>query len=423
MSGTLNILIASLGGASSAGLLGLLTATGTTPRLAIENDELYAVVNSSGFIVLKLTLSLGITWQKFLVISESACIATDSSGNVIAGGNNLNSTVPNGYVVKYDSSGNVQWQRQIDGRVPFKGIAVDSADNIYCTGYSNLVSADTDIYIAKFDPSGTLQYQRNLIPNFGLTEFVEGIAITSPTDFTVIGSRASVNRAFFIISDQATATSISGTQTVSSTGLRRGKAIIGGEATGVAYSLIDPYATSSTSSQTVQVLIRSVNGVFSWESGLYPAAGSIKGEALCMNPSGTHIYTVATWENALNELQLCKYVASTGALVWQRTLRSTGTGIQPTSVAVDSFDNVYAFSTISGSSLVLKVPGDGSGVGGSASLGGFTFNYLQTTHTAAVGGLAVTLYDGIGSFSTSPTILTPAGVPTDSTLTMTTASL
>lgn len=92
---------------------------------------------------------------------EDLKITIDSAFNVIATGTVYDGV--NGYniqIVKYNSSGAIQWQRQL--RTPGfvqdygRGVTTDSANNIYITGV-------TDTYIptvAKYDASGILQWQK-----------------------------------------------------------------------------------------------------------------------------------------------------------------------------------------------------------------------------------------------------------------------
>lgn len=78
-------------------------------------------------------------------------------------------------LVKYDSAGTLQWQRQLTGSstsdTPY-AIYVDASDFIYITGISN-AGGSNKVQIAKYNTSGTIQWQRRL----STTVATEGHAI------------------------------------------------------------------------------------------------------------------------------------------------------------------------------------------------------------------------------------------------------
>jgi hypothetical protein len=84
--------------------------------------------------------------------SVSTSLFYDSSGNVYAGGYGATSN----YFIKLNSSGTLQWARQLSGGQAFpKQGAVDSVGNVY-----TLHNDGTLGYIIKFNSSGTVQWQR-----------------------------------------------------------------------------------------------------------------------------------------------------------------------------------------------------------------------------------------------------------------------
>ena len=103
-----------------------------------------------------------------------AGIVTDSSGNIyVAGstqgalGGNSNAGDWDIYLIKYNSSGTSQWINQFGSSArdqPWNGIAIDSSNNIYVTGYtaggldSNTSSGGNDAFLVKFDSLGTKQW-------------------------------------------------------------------------------------------------------------------------------------------------------------------------------------------------------------------------------------------------------------------------
>ena len=91
----------------------------------------------------------------------------DSSDNIIAVGY-TQSDGAGGYdclIAKYNSSGTRQWDRTLGGSGSdfFRGVAIDSSDNIIAVGYTDSDGAGGyDVLIAKYNASGTLQWDKTL---------------------------------------------------------------------------------------------------------------------------------------------------------------------------------------------------------------------------------------------------------------------
>jgi len=87
-------------------------------------------------------------------------VAVDSNDNVYVSGGTTSFAVGSSdlFLVKYSSSGVEQWYRtwggsEIDGAL---GVAIDSYDNIYITGYTeSFGSGMYDIFVVKYDSDGT----------------------------------------------------------------------------------------------------------------------------------------------------------------------------------------------------------------------------------------------------------------------------
>jgi hypothetical protein len=102
-------------------------------------------------------------------------VAVDSSGNVYATGHTWggldgsNAGAGNGstdlIVVKYNSSGTKQWTKQLGSSWYdwAEGVAVDSSDNIYVTGWTrgdldgNSSAGGSDLFVVKYNSSGERQ--------------------------------------------------------------------------------------------------------------------------------------------------------------------------------------------------------------------------------------------------------------------------
>ena len=134
-----------------------------------------------------------IQWQKTLAGASNEflySLAVDSNDNIYAAGA-TRSEGAGSYsclLVKYNSAGTLQWQKILygTGNDQYRGVAVDSNDNIYASGISSSTTGgDFDYIIAKYDASGTLQYQR-ILGGAG-NSFGDAITIDSADNIYVTG--------------------------------------------------------------------------------------------------------------------------------------------------------------------------------------------------------------------------------------------
>jgi len=116
-------------------------------------------------------------------------VTVDSYGNVYVTGNtegglygNTNSGSLDIFLVKYNSSGTKQWTQQLGTSSDDlgRGVAVDSSDNIYVTGWTqggldgNTNSGDYDMFLVKYNSSGTKQWTQQL----GTSSYDSGYGVT-----------------------------------------------------------------------------------------------------------------------------------------------------------------------------------------------------------------------------------------------------
>ncbi|HRJ31332.1 MAG TPA: SBBP repeat-containing protein [Cyclobacteriaceae bacterium] len=97
--------------------------------------------------------------------------------NAGSGQNNLTSSNGSAFIVKYNSSGNFSWVRQINGQAGDEGksIGVDASNNVYVTGKVNTNGGN--IFLAKYNSSGTQQVIKSIGGSFtdiGQTLLVDG---------------------------------------------------------------------------------------------------------------------------------------------------------------------------------------------------------------------------------------------------------
>ena len=159
-----------------------------------SSDNFYVTgnTNSTGaggydaFIV-KYNSSGVIQWQKTLGgtgAEYSRSIQVDNSGNVYIVG----STQFEGLIAKYNSSGVIQWQKTFGGTGNqfFVDSILDSSGNIYVVGYGQIVSGNDRAFIVKYNSSGVIQWQRSL-SSAGVNRFL-GVTVDSSGDVYAVGT-------------------------------------------------------------------------------------------------------------------------------------------------------------------------------------------------------------------------------------------
>jgi hypothetical protein len=129
-------------------------------------------------------------------------IAIDSSNNVyVAGVTYRYPGGTNGFVVKYDSSGNRLWEAHAGlpspGNVFGSDVAVDSVGNVYLSGSTTgkLVAGSTshpyDGFIIKYAPNGSETWRLQFPDSLG--DFADTISVDSSQNMFVAGSRGAVD--------------------------------------------------------------------------------------------------------------------------------------------------------------------------------------------------------------------------------------
>ena len=110
-----------------------------------------------------------IQWQRSLYGANSTStrgygIAVDSSSNVYVTGSYSTNTEKTMVFAKYDTNGTLQWQRSLGSQYSIRGlgVAVDSSGDPYFCGYSFNSSGISNAQIVKYNSSGTIQWQRSL---------------------------------------------------------------------------------------------------------------------------------------------------------------------------------------------------------------------------------------------------------------------
>lgn len=119
-------------------------------------------------------------------------VAVDSNDNVIVGGYaNALSGGPSGdygWVHKFTKGGSLDWARDVSyangNAVNFTGVAVDSSDNVFVTGFARVTGSNKDHYVGKYSSNGSLQVADSYGTSSHGDEF--GIAIDVDYDDRVV---------------------------------------------------------------------------------------------------------------------------------------------------------------------------------------------------------------------------------------------
>ena len=339
--------------------------TGTANRnddvgrmIAVDSSgNVYVIGNTNNtggndsMIIAKYDSSGSIQWQKTFGESTGGehgnGISIDSSGNVfVAGMTTKNMTSYGAIVAKFDSSGNLQWQKTLDASYDqyFYDVVVDSSDNIYAGGYSG-IGGYNHYLVAKYNNSGTLQWQRS----FGG------------------GNTTSNGRSITIDSSD--------------------NIYVGGVSTGGGVGVYDSILVKYNSS-----------GTYQWQKALGTSGQQMQIYGMASD-SSDNVYILGANSN---NFFFAKYNSS-GTLQWQRRLgRSSGTHYGY-GISADDNGNIYvtgeAPSAGSGgaSMMLAKLPSDGSMTG---TYGGFT--YAATSHTEntpSLTSIVSSLTDATGTLS------------------------
>jgi hypothetical protein len=178
-----------LGGANVTS--GYAVATDSNNDVYVTGYTRIGGVNKNVVLIAKYNSAGTVQWQQTLDGTSSQtgyAIATDSNNDVYVVGRTRSSGAGDYDLlfVKYSSAGIIQWQRTLGGADSDSGygIAIDSADNIYASGRTSSVGPTTKCLVAKYDSSGNLQWQRALGWLDGAT-YSDAIAVDSFGDVFV----------------------------------------------------------------------------------------------------------------------------------------------------------------------------------------------------------------------------------------------
>lgn len=117
-------------------------------------------------------------------------VAVDSQNNVLVGGSVDGTNYKDWIVVKYNSSGGVIWSEKYRTSVDNKvlGVTVDNNDNVVAVGHTRPTSSDDkDWQVIKYSSSGVVQWNDTYDSGIGAYESAGDADITSNNNIVVVG--------------------------------------------------------------------------------------------------------------------------------------------------------------------------------------------------------------------------------------------
>jgi hypothetical protein len=168
----------------------------TTGNLYVTGDQLIGPTTGSQpalMTLIKYNTNGSIVWSKSIgtsnINNHSNAVALDTTGNVYIAGNTIVSSNNTAALVKYNSSGVLQWQVGLTSSVggntnQFNGIAIDRSNNIFVCGGTYFGSQLVGV-IAKYNTSGTLIWQRKIFNTQAVR--LDGISVDSLGNVYAVG--------------------------------------------------------------------------------------------------------------------------------------------------------------------------------------------------------------------------------------------
>ena len=370
---------------------GLLGESGQAERgqgIAVDTDSNFYVTGYTGFdgepttmFLVKYNSSGVIQWQANLAgvypETKGLKVTVDSSGNTYVVGSDRIQTAPYTMwliVAKFNSAGVLVWQRKIEtnNNTVFNSITIDGSNNLYIVS-SNYTSVSNCI-VFKYNDAGSLLWQRDFHSNTGAGTEGTGVAVD------LLGNVYACGRAF-------------GSGTIvkyNSLGVYQSVySLVGATLWGITTdSSNNVYVTGyiTDGSKTSMILAKfNSSSVIEWQRVLSTTTNvwgySVKADAVG-NVYVTGFGTSDPW-NAY----IVKY-NTLGLLLWQRTIDS-GSGDIGFDMAIGSTGNIYvtgALAVRTEEMFFAKLPADGS-LMGTGTVSGIDITYAESSMDSATGTL------------------------------------
>lgn len=363
-------------------------------------------LNNNGVIQFQVQFSAGL-------FSAPQRIKVDTSGNIYA--------TFGRYIVKLNSSGAIQWQKRLYGVFAgsfFPGLAIDSSGNVFVCGYDYESSGSfLNGIVAKYNSSGTLQWQKQIsyidsVKGYGCEVDSSGNVYATFAVYDGSGQRPG------IIKFNTSGTVIWNIKYQSSSGYQAQTAYSAMSSSDVLSIACDG---SGGSNASYIVTINTSTGAVSSQTGLSASSG-INLNSISVDSSGNRYCSgTASYYNGSTTLSY-GVVAKIGS--WKNTFYNStyfpslyGVAIDPLSGAVLSagLDATY-------NGFISVVPSDGSKTG-TYTVNGRSVQYAVGSFIGSASSDFSASGGGLGNSGGSWTDNTPAMTTSTSTLTIATTQM
>lgn len=326
--------------------------------------------------VYKMTKSGAVTWQRSLATAGTDVyygVAVDSSENVYATGNIVGSG-SDIVTAKYNSSGTIQFQRSLSTTTLTdrgRAIALNSSADIYIAGLNQDGAGGQNHQVAKYNTTGTLQWQRQL-RNTTDNDAANGVALDGTGDVYTVGWNTSgaISQPLFAKWDSAGTFQWQRNLATTYTAQLNGNCF---DTAGAMYAV--GFSLDAGSDYAAYIAKLATTPALTWQRELDSASTDIFTGV--DTDSADNVYAAGyTTSGGILQGLIAKYNSS-GTLQWQRTI-SQAANVILLAVHVDAADVVYVagYSNISSviQMFVARIPNDGT-LTGTYSLGGVSHTY------------------------------------------------
>lgn len=333
--------------------------------------------------IYKMTKSGAVTWQRSLATAGSDVyngVAVDSSENIYTTGYIVGSG-DDIVTAKYNSSGTIQFQRSLSTTTYSDrglAIALNSSADIYVAGHNQTLSGGNNHQVAKYNSSGTLQWQRQL-SNTADNDVAQGVALDSTGDVYTAGyDTATIQQALIAKWNSAGTFQWQRNISLSYNSLFYGNCF---DSAGAMYAV--GYTDDAGADRAAYIAKFATTPALTWQRELDAASTDIFFSV--DTDSADNVYAAGyTISGGIIQGLIAKYNSS-GTLQWQRTI-SQAANVLLIAIHVDASDVVYVsgYSTISGvqQMFVARIPNDGT-LTGTYSLGGVSHTYGASSLTGS----------------------------------------
>lgn len=368
--------------------------------------------------------------------------AVDSSGNVYLSGQNKNSSnrlIAN--VTKHDTTGSIQWQRHLTGPAGASlsfdganGVSLDTSGDVYLTGFFKNTTADfgQNAFVAKYNSSGSIQWQRQLVgPLSGYFQFENGQAIDLDSSNNVFVAGLGRNSSYGIDAFLAKYNSSGTIQWQrqfydANSAADRNSAAYGVRADSAGNPYIVGQFKNTSGGKNAFIAKYNTSGSLQWQASLADANSAGSQDTYFTElgfDSSDNVYAIGYFKNTSGGRNglIVKYDSS-GTIQWQRSIVSSAAAASQAEalygIIFDSNNTMCISGNFIGSGasngLLLKLPSDGSRTGTYTLGTSRTITYGVSTLTTGSGVMTSAtgyLTDSSGSLTDSAGTLTDAAGP------------